>query len=199
MIYLLIPLILVVIAGVFFLFFIRRDERQRRPFAATAAALGLSLTYAHPHDLMMAGKYRSYSASVVSLSGKGTPPLPCYKASLSMINPQSKLLMVSKGAIWEDQRMDRSRMISLKDTFSTGLVASSNDLMFSSVLLSDKVKEAIEQFFAAIHAGELIFVEDELSLIVPAEKGASAISASLDLLADIKDSLRPQPFTPEAD
>jgi hypothetical protein len=194
MIYLLIPFLLAIAVAVGALFyFTRRFNQERKPFEAVAQGLGLTLTYAAPNDLMMAGIYRKYRATVITLMAAGKPsPLPCYKASVPMVNPQAKIFVVWKGSIRDEQRIPTAQLIPLKDTFPPGMLGKSNDLLFSSVLLTAEVKTAIEQFFSGVHAGELFFTGDELSLVFPAENGPEMITAALNLLADMKDSLRPK-------
>ena len=192
MIYLLIPLILIAGTIAMLAFFLLRRKQARKPFEQVATSLGLDLTYSHPQDFMLSGWYRSYPLTLITLpiATQASPTLPCYKASVPMTNPQGKIFVVEKGSLRYDRELAAAPLIPLKETFSPGLTGRSNDLLFSSVLLTEQVKATIERFFAGVYMGQLFIAGDELTVIVANEKRADLLPLCMDLLADIKDSLR---------
>lgn len=191
MIYLLVFLLVLLGGLIWGLLAIRSFHQKRKPFELLAEQMGLELSYSSAIEFMLRGRYRGYpvTALAVQEETKDGSQAVLYKASIPMINPQEKMLLVYTGKDRYSTRIDESRKIPLQETFAPPIQAFTNDLLFSSFVLTEPIRMKIEKVCSTFSDAGLFISEDELTFLANTQKEADSIQTLLDLLADIKDSL----------
>ncbi len=191
MIYLLVFLLVLLGGLIWGLLAIRSFQQKRKPFEFLAEKLGLELSYNSATEFMLRGRYRGYpvTALAVQEETKDGSQAILYKVSIPMINPQEKMLLVYTGKDRYSTRIDESRKIPLQETFAPPIQAFTNDLLFSSFVLTESIRMKIEKVCSNLSDAGLFISEDELTFLANAQEDANSIQTLLDLLADIKDSL----------
>lgn len=164
-----------------------------------AADLGLQVVYTREDSFRIFGHIKGYHLSVypvVLRDAKGKPTQPAIQLSIPMTNPQRKGWRVLKShpdypAYAQLGQPNRPMRVAQE---LPGLEISSNDLLFSSVVLSDDLKINIHNLFKQLPAA-VLFIEDEtLACYLPGHavrpEVCQWVKEAAAILVDIKEELR---------
>lgn len=177
----------------------RRFKAAEDLHASLGRRLGLDIAYTSPIDYTLFGSHRGYPVKVqpINLAIPGTKqPKWFTKVHIPMINPVRKMLRISRRS---DQFSELENLVqvaradSVSHDLEPWLDIQTNDLMFSSIVLSENVKISIHQVFRQLTSGLLYIEDDELSLVVPgllgSEKEIEVVYLAVQTLCDLKDEL----------
>lgn len=173
----------------------KKAERLHEDFAREH---GLKMAYLQPEDVQIYGHYRDYPAKITTetLPHSSTELRTVLKVVLPMINPNRKCLRISVDSL-DYPEFDRlvvlDRPIKVQHDLGEWLRMESNDLFFSSLILTDDIKISLYEIFKDRPAVLLYIQDDELALISPTllrdRPDAVYIDKQLNVLCDIKDEL----------
>jgi len=177
----------------------RRFRKKELLHQELAKKLGLQVAYLNERDFNLFGTYREYALRIEAVpivpigATKGPTAL---KLSLPMTNPNLKSLRVGKHSS-QYPELSEYRLIDRPAAFphkvADWLEITTNDLMFSSLLLSDDVKISLYEVLKPLPAALLYVQDEELALITPLllteEDRLTEMKQMADLLCDMKDEL----------
>ncbi len=178
----------------------RRFRKKEEFHQETAARLSLDMAYASQTDFAFFGEYRGYAFRIepVNLAPPGSKtPSWFLRLSIPMTNPLRKMIRISrrdlKASVLE-QIIPMARPDSVSHDMESWLDIQTNDLMFSSVILSENVKISIHQAFRALSAGVLGVEDAELLCVFPgllsdSDQQTNTLLAA-EVMCDIKDELQ---------
>ena len=150
-----IPIAILLIGGAFVIGMIRNRnfDKKEKLHQKLAQALGLSLSYQNQKDFTIYGYYRSYPLRIEGISINSPElkkPFHAVKCSISMVNPQLKILRIAKShpefELFENLVI-LDRPVHMPHNLGDWLDISTNDLMFGSILLSDDIKISLFEVF----------------------------------------------------
>lgn len=177
----------------------RRFKAAEDFHAQLAARLSLDTAYASPSSYSIFGTHRDYPTKIlpVNLALPGSKgPKWFTKVTIPVINPIRKMVRISRrsdqfGEL--ENLVQVARIDSVSHDLEPWLDIQTNDLMFSSILLSENVKISIHQIFSQLVSGLLYIEDDELSLLIPGlmntQKEIDVVFLGAQTLCDVKDEL----------
>lgn len=167
-----------------------RWEKLHQRFATRKS---LTLNFIHQNDFQFYGSYRDYK---VNIKPEVIDERLFSAFTIEMINPNRKALRISKqheAFPSLDQKAVIDNPFPIKHDIGKWLVMQTNDLMFSSLVLSDDIQISLHEIFSAYEAALLYIYDEELSLLVPKtldrEEDIALYEKALEVLCDIKDEL----------
>lgn len=177
----------------------RRHQFKERLHQSVATALSLNLAYAAPRDYQIYGTHREYPIQIeaMNLARPGAKEPDWYtKISIPMVNPRRKMIRITRR---NDAYEALERLVQVGKPTSVGhdladwMDIQTNDLMFSSLILTENVKISLFQAFQPLAAGLCYIEDEELAFVMPglleAESQVQPCIHAASLLADIKDEL----------
>lgn len=161
--------------------------------------LDLDMAYASPKDYTLFGNHRDYSIKIfpinVALPGTNEPKW-FTKVVIPMVNPVRKMLRVSRRSSQYSELenlVQVARVDSVSHDLAPWLDIQTNDLMFSSIVLSENVKISIHQVFNQLVSGLLYIDDDELAIMIPglihSQEEPEIVYLGAQALCDMKDEL----------
>ncbi|MEM9987321.1 MAG: hypothetical protein AAF804_19685 [Bacteroidota bacterium] len=178
----------------------RRFRRKELLHLELAEELGLKVAYLNDRDFDLFGEYRGYPLQIepIALPEKAKAKHQTFyiRVSLPMVNPNLKSLRIVKAGK-EPEPLDThrpiDRPIGINPEIAPWLELSTNDAMFSGLILSDDIKISLFEVFRPLESG-LVFLQDEeltalLPFLISSKESLNQVKAMTDLLADMKDQL----------
>ena len=174
-----------------------RKEKLHQEFSKKN---GLQLAYIHERQFNMYGNYRGYPVLIESF-GYSLPEnkkkiLPTIKFSIPITNPMRKCFKAEKGINVYPQLANLAPLdkgINVKHGMGEEISMTTNDMLFSSRILSEEVRISIFEAFKNQEGGVLFLQDENLSFATPLlliqENTMKSWQKMLDLLCDIKDEL----------
>lgn len=176
----------------------RQRKKLENLHMGFARERGLKTAYLNPKDMQIYGHYREYPVQITAdtLAHSSTVARNVLKVSLPMINPNRKCLRISVGGI-DYPEFDRlvvlDRPIQVQHDLGDWLRMESNDIFFTSLILTDDIKISLYELFKEREALLLYIQDDELAMISPTllftASDQAFLGKQLDILCDIKDEL----------
>ncbi len=171
----------------------RRYNRWEMLHKRFAKRRSLKVNFIHQDNFQFYGSYRDYKVIV-------KPELideVLYSAfTIEMINPNRKALRIAKkseSAPTLNSRAVIDHPFNIKHDIGKWLIMETNDLVFSSLVLSDDIRISLHEIFSKYDAALLFIYDEELCLLVPKtldrEEDITPYEKALELLCDIKDEL----------
>lgn len=177
----------------------RRFKALEDLHASLGKRLHLDIAYASPKSYTLFGTHREYPIKIqpINLALPGTnEPKWFTKVMIPMVNPVRKMLRISRRSPYFSELENLvhvARVDSVSHDLEPWLDIQTNDLMFSSIVLSENVKISIHQVFSQLVSGLLYIEDDELSIILPgpigSEKDMELAYLGAETLCDMKDEL----------
>ena len=141
----------------------RRFRRKERLHQELAAELGLKVAYMNERDFDLFGEYRGYPLQIEPLAlpekAKAKNQNFYIRISLPMVNPNLKSLRIVKSGS-ESGPLDSYRIIDrplrINPEIAPWLELSTNDAMFSGLIVSDDIKISLFEVLQPLDSG-LIF------------------------------------------
>lgn len=191
--------LVLIIATAFIVGMIRnRNFQYRQELHETVARqTNLKLAYQSPQQYKMYGEYRGYPVKISSIelmkSSKEDVKFVS-KIRIDMINPNRKSILISLPGASLTKLVPLDDPVKVKHNAQEWLDIYTNDMMFSSLLLSDDVKISVGAFFQSKEQNGVIYIyDDELACIFPElllkSDQVNVYKKALDVLCDIKDEL----------
>ncbi|MEO0469517.1 MAG: hypothetical protein AAF206_07855 [Bacteroidota bacterium] len=174
----------------------RRFHLQEARHKKFAKKYDLNLAYMNEKDFTMFGNFRSYPITLCNAEAGNPEAIQGVKIYIPMTNPSRKSIRIVRGddkhpPLVQFAPFAHALRIPFDVAFS--LRAETNDLVFSSLILSDDVRIGIYQLFNKIEAGILYLHDEELACFFPDffvhNNMANLYHEAMELLADIKDEL----------
>lgn len=177
----------------------RRFKAIEDLHASLGKKLELDIAYASPKSYTLFGNHRGYVIKVIplNLALPGTnEPKWFTKVTIPMVNPVRKMLRISRRSPSHSELeslVQVARVDSVSHDLEPWLDIQTNDLMFSSIVLSENVKISLHQIFNQLVSGLLYIEDDELAMVLPGllrteqEKELAYLGAQT--LCDMKDEL----------
>ncbi|MDX1909370.1 MAG: hypothetical protein SF053_20190 [Bacteroidia bacterium] len=164
-----------------------------------AQQLGVQLAWQSLREYTIFGTYRGYQIAIqpviypvagMSRLWMGTRIL------LPMINPNRRALRISRHLV-EHRVLERiaplDKPLYFSHQIAPWLEITTNDMMFSSLILSEEIKITLYEVFSRLEAGVACIYDEELCFVMPGlirhEEAADLCLRALNLLCDIKDEL----------
>lgn len=158
-----------------------------------ATRRSLKVDFIHRDNFQFYGSYRHYK---VVIKPEMVDEQLFSSFSIEMINPNRKALRIAKNneAIPSlQQKAIIDNPFPIKHDIGKWLVMQTNDLMFSSLVLSDDIRISLHEIFSSYDAALLYIYDDDLCLLIPQSLDREAdilkYEKGLELLCDIKDEL----------
>ena len=160
----------------------------------------LQLAYIHERQFNMYGNYRGYPVLIesfsVALPTNKKNVLSAVRFSIPVTNPMRKCIKAEKGFdLYPHLALlaPLDKGISVKHGMGDDITMATNDMLFSSRVLSEEVRISIYDAFKDQEAGILYLQDENLSFATPRllvqEDCLPSWQKMLDLLCDIKDEL----------
>ncbi len=171
----------------------RRFNRWEQLHRRLAHRRNLQYSFQHQNQFHHYGSYRNYRVEI-------RPTLVdnswFTRFSIVMTNPNRKALKIAKAAA-QFPSLDSLALIDhpfpIQHDLGDWLLMSTNDLLFSSLILSDDIRISLHELLSPLSAGLIYIYDEELSFLRPGlmeqETDLLLFEKSLDLLCDIKDEL----------
>ncbi|TAE56067.1 MAG: hypothetical protein EAZ89_05055 [Bacteroidetes bacterium] len=178
----------------------RNFRRKEALHQALADAYHLQIAYANELNFTIFGQHREYPVQIdvarLHVRGKREARY-CLKISLPMTNPNRKSLRISRrNPDWSefDGLAVIDRPFVVRHGISNWLEILTNDMIFSSLILSEDIKITLFEVFNPLEAGLLCIHDEELSFYYPglldSQEQHIHSGKILELLCDIKDELK---------
>lgn len=178
----------------------RRFRRKERLHQQMAEQLGLKVAYLNEKDFNLFGNYQDYALRLEAVELRpdraDSQPLTVLKASIPMVNPNRKALrVVRENDAYPrlNRHLSLDRPISLDHHIAPWLQLTTNDVMFSGIILSEDVKISLFEVFNQFEVALLSLYDEELAFFAPLfltnEAGLKKWQRAVDLLVEIKDEL----------
>lgn len=178
----------------------RSFKRREKQFAQLARALGLKLAYTQPKQFTFYGDYRNYPVRIEPFTYSqqkdkkqkqwGT------KITLPMINPNLKILRISKSSALQpdfNSFIPHSDLQHVQHQIVPWLDIHTNDTLFSHLVLTDDIKMDLVVNLKSIDSGIIYIMGDELGAVLPfiirESNDPPKLGQILDILCNIKDEL----------
>lgn len=196
----LIPIFLVIALAI--IVGIRRHRRFRineQRHIQLARLLGLKRAYVSPSDFTLFGQFQGFDLRVepqlVQTRGEQSY-FEIVKTAIPMVNPNLKILAISKG-IREvpamQQLIQLDKPVHIPHQIGDWLSITTNDMFFSSIILTDDIKISIYKLFSRLDQGLLYIQDEELAFVLPGyitqDAQVNAIHLAAQLMVDIKEEL----------
>ena len=178
----------------------RNFSRKEKLHQAFSNKNGLQLAYIHERQFNMYGNYRSYPVLIESFASSlpenRKKTFSAVRFSIPITNPMRKCFKAEKGIKAFPQLallapLDKG--INVKHGVGDEISMTTNDMLFSSRILSEEVRISIFEAFKDQEAGVLYLQDENLSFATPVllsnENASISWQKMLDLLCDIKDEL----------
>jgi hypothetical protein len=163
-------------------------HRLKKRLRQIAVHLKGGLRYVRHCDFGITGTYKGYSFSCNAIADN--KELLGVKIILPMNNPQHKQVRFAKSDAdyaWLRAFAPVSGGQTVENAFAPNLVLTTNDLFFSSVILTEDIKPKLKVFFEGISSGVVYLHENELGVALPMSfTTPESLAASLALLSEIK-------------
>lgn len=177
----------------------RRFRNQEQRHLNLAGQLGIRSAYMSPDAFTLYGNFQGYDLRIepIPLPMMGTDkPFPILKARIPMVNPNLKILVISKG-VKEIQPIQRliqlDRPVHMSHQLGDWLSITTNDLMFASVLLTDDIKISLYELFSKLDQGLMYIQDEELAFILPSllteDPYIKQIQKAAQVMVEIKEEL----------
>jgi hypothetical protein len=171
----------------------RRFNRWENLHKAFAHNRNLQHNFQHQKRFHHYGSYRDYQVEVKPNQLNEV----CFtRFSVAMINPNRKALRIAKkdpAFTALDTLAPIDHPFQIHHDLGDWLLMETNDLLFSSLLLSDDIKISLYEIMKPIPAGLLFIHDEEMVLLCPLvmnqREDLAYFDKALDLLCDIKDEL----------
>ena len=168
--------------------FLKREALHRE----LASDLTLHIAYTGHREFTIFGKFRDYQVKIIPYDRISGFDMTQYL--IPMINPNLKWLKISKNpqqAMPEISSHDKAMVV--KHDISKEISIETNDMVFSSLILSDNVKISIHDTFKNLEAGQL-FIEGDVMAFVSPYPLRNSIDIQdgekiINLMCDMKDEL----------
>lgn len=177
----------------------RRFKRLEQLHTDLASSLGLDTAFSSPSSYSIFGTHREYPVKIspLNLALPGNKePVWVTKVSIPMVNPVRKMIRVARRSPDHDELesiVQVAKVDSVSHDLEPWLDIQTNDLMFSSIILSENVKISIHQVFRQLTSGVLYIEDDELAIVMPGliktTEQSHLASLGASTLCDIKDEL----------
>jgi len=176
----------------------RRFKRKQDAYHTFADKNGLRVAFRNPHNFTIFGEYRGLSIRVEPHRGLIANPSSRKGVifNLPLVNPNIKAIRIVKIGDkhpWINDLYPIDNPIFANKNLGDKVVIQSNDMLFSSFLLSDDVIIDLGILFNRIEAGIIFIYQDELGCVMPHFLFEPDMQATwqlvLDLLCDIKEEL----------
>lgn len=170
----------------------RRFLKREAMYRELASDLTLHIAYTDYRDFTIFGKFRDYQVKIIPYDR--LPGYQMIQYLIPMVNPNLKWLKISKNP---QQAMPvishHDKAMQVKHDIGGDISIETNDMIFSSLILSDNVKISIHDTFRDIEAGELFIEGDSMAFITPnplrSEEDIRAGEKIINLMCDMKDEL----------
>lgn len=192
----------VVLVGVIIAFLrIRNYSKKERLHQELSDKYGLRGRFINEKKFELRGKYREYYLSIESFllppNGLEDAKGNSLKFSLKMTNPLRKCLRILKTNPPNSDLeaiVPLDKLLTVKHDLGEYLQIHTNDLVFSSLILSENARISIHDAMSNIPGAAIMYIQDEeLSCIVPGLLSRSdqlgKFHKIVDALADMKDEL----------
>lgn len=178
----------------------RTFRRKELLHQRLARQLGIKVAYQSERDFDLFGTYQGYPLRIEAVTlhpdRPGASPLLVVKASMPMVNPNLKSLRIAREQE-EFPRLNRyrklDRPIHLDHGIAPWLEITTNDPMFSGLILSEDVKISLFEAFNPLETGLVYLQDEELSFMMPylliTEERVNQCIRMVDLLVEIKNQL----------
>ncbi|MEL7530543.1 MAG: hypothetical protein AAFN10_04510 [Bacteroidota bacterium] len=171
----------------------RRYGRWEMLHQRFAKRRSLKVNFIHQDNFQFYGSYRDYK---VVIKPEMIDEVLFSSFAIEMINPNRKALRIAKkseSAPTLDSKAVIDHPFKIKHDIGKWLIMETNDLVFSSLVLSDDIRISLHEIFSAHNAALLYIYDEELALLVPKtldrEEDIIPYEKALELLCDIKDEL----------
>jgi hypothetical protein len=177
----------------------RAFSRKEKLHYRFAERHGLQIGYMNEENFTVYGKYRGYPVQIASVflrSRHEKAGQTVVKCILPIVNPNRVALRAARrgpsaAALDEQAVIDRPQFV--RHGIADWLEIQTNDMMFSSVILSEDVKITLYEVFSRLEAGLLCVYDEEMAFYLPllltSEEALETFSRALDLICDMKDEL----------
>jgi hypothetical protein len=162
----------------------------------------MQLAYMNEQQAVWYGNYRGYALRIetvlIPVPGPRGRALhrPALRFALPMHNPSLKVLRIARrhpDASWLDAIALPDRLTPFPHGIAPWLDIQSNDMLFSSLILSDDLKISLYDVFSRLEAGLMCICDDEMRFfypgLLPDSSDLSLMLKIADLLCDAKDQL----------
>lgn len=180
----------------------RRFRRKELLHRQLASKYQLQVAYLNERDFSLYGGYRGYPLRLEAMilrspQEKDKDGQPVVKISLPMVNPTLKILRIVRPSEQHPKlsthgQMDRPQV--LRHEIAPWLDITTNDPMFTGLILSEDVKISLFDVFNRLESGLLLLQDEELSFLTPELLLDTAVIDRYDriiaLLCDMKDELQ---------
>ncbi|RMG25753.1 MAG: hypothetical protein D6730_10340 [Bacteroidetes bacterium] len=174
----------------------RRFQLNQQAHEDLARELGMKLAFESPRAYRIFGRYRGYEALIAPVemppAVRESVPLAT-KASLSMTNPNRKRLYVFPQQTPLVALLPDDAAVKVTHPAQDWLEIRTDDLLFSSLILSEDVNISLGAFFQQHPRAILYLMDDELACILPGlihkNVAVSTVIQAINLLCDLKDEL----------
>lgn len=176
----------------------RRNQRYHKLESlheTLAFRLNSRLSYRDERNFLVYGDHRNYKFRMTPISeesGEHKVPLEGLRISIPMTNPNRKYLRVAKLGQAFGQAASVDKFFVVQHEAKEWLEILSNDMFFSSLLLTEDLKISLGAHFQKYNG--VLFIEDnEMVYVAPTpireEEQIESIEAALRLMCDMKDEL----------
>ncbi len=178
----------------------RAFRKKEDQFGKLANSLGLKLAFTQPQQFTFYGDYRNYPVRIEPLAleqaDRKKGKLWSTKITLPMINPNLKILRVSKAsALYSafNDYMPYRDLQKISHQIAPWIDIHTNDPLFSHIVLSDDIKMDLVVNLKSVDSGIIYIMGDELGAILPflirEDADSPKVANILDVLCNIKDEL----------
>ncbi|MFN0201629.1 MAG: hypothetical protein ACKVTZ_08920 [Bacteroidia bacterium] len=193
MLYIWILLVVALSVGAYFYFHIHQIQIRNRAFAQKT---GLSLTGSYIRPILN-GSYRGYEIAIDTILEDKGKRARWVKIAVKMQNPNEKSLHIYHSqdvSIFPEEYLAEIGETQLKEHFRGTTQGKTNDLFFSSLLLTDEIKRQIGIEMPK-HSDTLLFFQgEELAYLSPCiasfESSQTEWLTQLNLICNMKDALQ---------
>ncbi|MEL7340083.1 MAG: hypothetical protein AAGM67_06320 [Bacteroidota bacterium] len=171
----------------------KRYGRWEKLHARFAKRRSLKHNFIHQDNFQFYGSYRDYK---VQVKPEKIDERLFSRFCIEMINPNRKALRISRSneafpSLEKEAIIDHP--FPIKHDIGEWLVMQTNDLLFSSLILSDDIRISLHEVFSKYEAALLYIYDEELVLLIPQtleyEEDMIKYEKALEILCDIKDEL----------
>lgn len=180
----------------------RRFRRKEELHRQLASQYQLQVAYLNERDFSLYGEHRGYPLRLEALllrspQEKDKDGQTVVKISLPMINPTLKILRIARPSEEHPKlshygQMDRPQTV--RHEIAPWLDITTNDLMFTGLVLSEDVKISLFDVFNRLKSGLVLIQDEELSFFTPELLTDAAVidhyERIIALLCDMKDELQ---------
>ena len=196
-------LLIVLLAVGFILVGVIRNRRFRRKedlHRRLASQYQLQIAYLNERDFSLYGEHRGYALRIEALTLRAPQEKEgqtVIQVSLPMVNPTRKIVRIVKPSeqhpkLSQHGRMDRPQTV--RQEIAPWLAITTNDLMFTGLILSEDVKISLFDVFNRLESGLLLLQDEQLAFYSPEllsePEATDRFERIIALLCDMKDELQ---------